>query len=56
MIEGFFKITQDDELRDLTFKKEEEVEKTEEDDLLERIWTKNPEPSLDGNDYLELTL
>ena len=58
LIEGFFKITMDDELRDLAFKKAEEVERTEDDMMLHRVWAKSQdaEPSLDGTDYLELTL
>ena len=59
MIEGFFKITKDDQLRSLSLKKKEEVLRTEEDDILARIVEKSNDPdkvSLDGIDYIDLTL
>ena len=58
LIKGFFKITQDDELRDLSLKGADEAERTDEDTLLEHIAEKptTPRPSLDGNDYVEVTL
>ena len=42
----------------MTFKKPEEVEKTDDDKLLRRVWKRSAEPktSLDGTDYLEITL
>jgi len=58
-MEGFFKITQDDHLRDLSLKKKEEVESTEDDDLLGRIVERSGNPknnSLDGIDYIDQTL
>ena len=59
MIEGFFKITQDHELRANSLKKPEEVERTEDDELLDRIAEKSTNPddaALDGVDYVEMTL
>ena len=46
-------------MRDISLKKPEEVEKTEDDELLDRIAEKSSNPdnaSLDGIDYIELTL
>lgn len=50
---------QDNELRNLSNKKAEEVEKTEDDEMLERVIEKSTNPehiSLDNQDYLEMTL
>ena len=59
LIEGFFKITQDDQLRDLSLKKAEQAEKTEDDELLHRIVEKSKDPdvaAIDNVDYVELTI
>ena len=59
LIEGFFKITQDNELRDLSLKKSEEIEVTDDDKLLEQIVEKSTNPdavSIDNVDYHELTI
>jgi hypothetical protein len=57
LIEGFFKITQDEELRKASLQKPEDVVKTDEEKMLERIIEADPEEkSIDGNDYVELTI
>ena len=59
MIEGFFKITQDDQLRDLALKPAESVEKSESDVIVERIVEhsdKYANESIDNVDYVNVTL
>ena len=57
LIEGFFKITQDEELRKASLQEPEDVVKTDEEQMLERIIEADPEEkSIDGNDYVELTI
>lgn len=59
LIEGFFKITQDMQLRDLSLKKKDAVDLTEDDHLFGRILAKSTDSShqsIDGVDYVELTL
>ena len=59
LIEGFFKITMDDQLRDLSLKKPEQVELSEDDKLLARIIEPSKDASdlaLDSTDYVELTI
>ena len=56
LIAGFFKITQDDSLRDQALKTAEQVELDDDDTALGRIATKaenSEHASLDGVDYLE---
>ena len=58
-VEGFYSITQDQQLKDLTAKKADEVSLTEEDKVFRRIVKKSDNEedlSLDGSDTLEMSI
>ena len=58
-VEGFYSITQDQQLKDLTAKKADQVSLTEEDKVFRRIVKKSDNEedlSLDGSDTLEMSI
>jgi hypothetical protein len=57
LIEGFFKITQDEELRKYALQEPSDLVKTENDELLERVIEVDPEVADENEvDYVELTI